>query len=96
MNFIGRRYFERSSGPVRPKKPKRSTAYTLSLYLGWSSIFAALYFFIVGLPFSIPGIIAGYIAFKKHNEGKLPLILNIIGFLLTVFTWVLFMKIPLK
>ena len=52
-----------SSGPVRAKKPKRSTAYTLSLYLGWSSIFAALYFFIVGLPFSIPGIIAGYIAF---------------------------------
>ncbi|EGT3616731.1 hypothetical protein FHH43_10880 [Clostridium perfringens] len=85
-----------SSGPVRPKKPKKSTAYTLSLYLGWSSIFAALYFFIVGLPFSIPGIIAGYIAFKKHKESKFPLILNIIGFGLTVFTWILFMKIPLQ
>ncbi|WP_300262659.1 hypothetical protein [Clostridium sp.] len=85
-----------SSEPVIHKKPRRSTAYTLSLYLGWSSIFAALYFFIIGLPFSIPGIISGYIAFKKHNEGNLPLILNIIGFLLTVFTWVLFMKIPLK
>ena len=85
-----------SSGPVRPKKPKRSTAYTLSLYLGWSSIFAALYFFIVGLPFAIPGIIAGYIAIKKHNESKFPLILNVIGFVLTAFTWVLFMKVPLK
>ncbi|ELC8443983.1 hypothetical protein QYB59_003068 [Clostridium perfringens] len=85
-----------SSGPVRAKKPKKSTAYTLSIYLGWSSIFAALYFFMLGLPFSIPGIIAGYIAFKKHNESKFPLILNIIGFVLTVFTWVLFMKIPLQ
>ncbi|MDZ4994265.1 hypothetical protein GNF80_15025 [Clostridium perfringens] len=85
-----------SSGPVRSKKPKKSTAYTLSIYLGWSSIFAALYFFMLGLPFSIPGIIAGYIAFKKHSESKFPLILNIIGFVLTVFTWVLFMKIPLQ
>ncbi len=77
-------------------KNNRSTSYTLSLYMGWSSIFAALYFFWVGLLFAIPGIIAGYISFKKHNESKLPLILNVIGFVLTVFTWIVFMKVPLQ
>ncbi|MGG5459990.1 hypothetical protein [Clostridium sp. B9] len=85
-----------SSGPVKAKKKKKSMAYTLSLYMGWSSIFAALYFFLIGLPFAIPGLIAGYIAVKKHNEGKFPLILNIIGFVLTVITWILFMKVPLQ
>ncbi|MDV5107144.1 hypothetical protein R2R32_16295 [Clostridium perfringens] len=40
-----------SSGPVRPKKPKRSTTYTLSLYLGWSSIFASTILFYCRITF---------------------------------------------
>ena len=77
-------------------KKNKSTSYKLSSYMGWSSIFAALYFFWVGLLFAVPGIIAGYIAFNKNKESKLPLILNIIGFVLTTFTWILFIKVPLQ
>ncbi|MGL5244296.1 MAG: hypothetical protein ACRC7R_03820 [Sarcina sp.] len=81
---------------VKGKKQERSSSYILGLYLGISSIFGGISYFLVGLASGIVGIILGIIAIKKHNEGKKPLVLSLIGFTLSFVTLVILMIVPLQ